>query len=130
MSIRFLKFVGKGTPCLPDKLILKSVEFAHQKADKHLCVELHGKERIRLYPSTESFCGLCRHVNQLMAYPNERIGHHEWILNLSLFYHNFFHSTIIQYHNIQSLLQFLQIFAIGRVDAYVRLCLHQSFYDF
>ena len=52
-----------------------SVELAHQKADKHLYVALHHKVRIRLHPSTESICGLCRHVNKLMAYPNERIDH-------------------------------------------------------
>ena len=28
-----------------------SVELAHQKADKHLCVALHRKLRIRLHPS-------------------------------------------------------------------------------
>ena len=52
-----------------------SAELAYQKADRHLCVALHRKLRIRLHPSTESICGLCRHVNKLMAYPNERIGH-------------------------------------------------------
>ena len=29
-----------------------SAELAHQKADKHLCVALHHKVRIRLHPST------------------------------------------------------------------------------
>ena len=29
-----------------------SVELAHQKADKHLCVALRHKVRIRLHPST------------------------------------------------------------------------------
>ena len=28
-----------------------SAELAHQKADKHLCVALHRKVRIRLHPS-------------------------------------------------------------------------------
>ena len=31
---------------------LMSVELAHQKADKHLCVALRHKVRIRLHPST------------------------------------------------------------------------------
>ena len=31
-----------------------SAELAHQKADKHLCVALHRKVRIRLRPITES----------------------------------------------------------------------------
>ena len=31
---------------------LMSAELAHQKADKHLCVALHRKVRIRLHPST------------------------------------------------------------------------------
>ena len=30
-------------------------ELAHQKADKHLCVALHRKVRIRLHPSKEPF---------------------------------------------------------------------------
>ena len=30
-----------------------SAELAHQKADKHLCVALHIKVRIRLHPSEE-----------------------------------------------------------------------------
>jgi hypothetical protein len=29
-----------------------SAELAYQKADKHLCVALHRKLRIRLHPST------------------------------------------------------------------------------
>ena len=29
-----------------------------QKADKHLCVALHRKVRIRLHPYTESMCGI------------------------------------------------------------------------
>ena len=29
-----------------------SAELAYQKADKHLCVALHKKVRIRLHPST------------------------------------------------------------------------------
>ena len=35
-----------------------SVELAHQKADKHLCVALHRKVRIRLHPSTGTVCGM------------------------------------------------------------------------
>ena len=31
---------------------LMSAELAYQKADKHLCVALHRKLRIRLHPST------------------------------------------------------------------------------
>ncbi len=65
--VLFLKFAGKGTSKLPDRLFLKipcceitlqenktlmSAELAHQKADKHLCVALHRKVRIRLHPST------------------------------------------------------------------------------
>ena len=49
-----------------------STELAHKKADAHFCVALHRKVRIRLHPSTESISGLCRHVNKLMAYPNEK----------------------------------------------------------
>ena len=30
-----------------------SAELAHQKADKHLCVALHRKLRIRLHPFAE-----------------------------------------------------------------------------
>ena len=71
-SVIFLKFAGKGTAQSPDRLILKipvfeitiqgnknqmSVELAHQKADKHLCVALHHKVRIRLHPSIENNCG-------------------------------------------------------------------------
>ena len=32
-----------------------SAELAHQKADKHLCVALHKKVRIRLHPSWEMY---------------------------------------------------------------------------
>ena len=35
-----------------------SAELAHQKADKHLCVSLHRKLRIRLHPSMELICGI------------------------------------------------------------------------
>ena len=35
-----------------------SAELAHQKADKHLCVELHRKVRIRLHPSAVFVCGI------------------------------------------------------------------------
>ena len=34
-------------------MTLMSAELAHQKADKHLCVALHRKVRIRLHPSEE-----------------------------------------------------------------------------
>ena len=37
---------------------LMSAELAHQKADKHLCVALHRKVRIRLHPSIETNCGI------------------------------------------------------------------------
>ena len=33
-------------------------ELAHQKADKHLCVALHRKVRIRLHPSAVFVCGI------------------------------------------------------------------------
>ena len=33
-------------------------ELAHQKADKHLCVALARKVRIRLRPSIEHNCGI------------------------------------------------------------------------
>ena len=36
---------------------LMSAELAHQKADKHLCVALHRKVRIRLHPTIELDCG-------------------------------------------------------------------------
>ena len=32
-----------------------SVELAHQKADKHLCVALRHKVRIRLHPSMDLY---------------------------------------------------------------------------
>ena len=35
-----------------------SAELAHQKADKHLCVALHRKVRIRLHPSAVFVCGI------------------------------------------------------------------------
>ena len=35
-----------------------SAELAHQKTDKHLCVALHIKVRIRLHPSKEHICGI------------------------------------------------------------------------
>ena len=35
-----------------------SAELAHQKADKHLCVALRHKVRIRLHPSKEPVCGI------------------------------------------------------------------------
>ena len=33
-------------------------ELAHQRADKHLCVVVHRKVRIRLHPSMEPICGI------------------------------------------------------------------------
>ena len=38
---------------------LMPAELAHQKADKHLCVELHRKVRIRLHPSTAFHAVFC-----------------------------------------------------------------------
>jgi len=35
-----------------------SAVFAHQKADKHLCMAFHRKVRIRLHPSTGTVCGM------------------------------------------------------------------------
>ena len=42
-----------------------SAELAHQKADKHLCVALHRKVRIRLHPSTEPVCGIASNTELL-----------------------------------------------------------------
>ena len=42
-----------------------SAELAYQKADKHLCVALHRKVRIRLHPSLAlqaRICAECCHV--------------------------------------------------------------------
>ena len=41
-----------------------SAVLAHQKADKHLCVALHRKVRIRLHPSYESICGKQREKSE------------------------------------------------------------------
>ena len=41
-----------------------SAELALQKADTHLCVELHRKVRIRLHPSMESICGIASNMGQ------------------------------------------------------------------
>ena len=41
-----------------------SVELAHQKADKHLCVAHHRKVRIRLHPSIETNCGIANILNK------------------------------------------------------------------
>ena len=38
------------------------VALHHQKADKHLCVALHRKVRIRLHPSMESVCGIASNM--------------------------------------------------------------------
>ena len=72
---------------------------------------------------------LCRYVNILMANPNERMGHQKWILNLSLFYHDFLHITIIKYHNVQSLLQFILFLSIGRVYTDSTMRCHQNLND-
>ena len=64
-----------------------------------------------------------------MAYPNERMGHQKWILNLSLFYHDFLHITIIKYHNVQSLLQFILFLSIGRVYTDSTMRCHQNLND-
>jgi hypothetical protein len=67
-----LKFAGKGTVLSPERPILKipyceitiqgnkillSVELAHQKADKYLCMAFRYKS-IRLHPSTGTVCGM------------------------------------------------------------------------
>ena len=44
-----------------------SAELAHQKADKHLCVALHTKVRIRLHPSMAlraEIHGECFHIKR------------------------------------------------------------------
>ena len=53
-------FVTQFMSLEPSKVItqngeesLMSAELAHQKADKHLCVAIHRKVRIRLHPSDE-----------------------------------------------------------------------------
>ena len=45
-----------------------SAELAHQKVDKHLCVALHRKVRIRLRPSMAlqaGICAECCHVKRI-----------------------------------------------------------------
>ena len=42
-----------------------SAELAHQKADKHLCVALHRKLRIRLPPSMEPDCKIGQDSHQI-----------------------------------------------------------------
>ena len=42
-----------------------SAELAHPKADKHLCVALRYKVRIRLHPSMESVCGIASNRGNL-----------------------------------------------------------------
>ena len=50
-----------------------SAELAHQKADKHLCVALRHKVRIRLHPSMESNWGIGnRNLCGLLSYQEER----------------------------------------------------------
>ena len=50
-----------------------SVELAHQKADKHLCVAHHRKVRIRLHPSKESHCGIVGNKRGMNLKKNEVI---------------------------------------------------------
>ena len=51
-----------------------SVELAHQKADKHLCVALRHKVRIRLHPSTalraEIFAEYCYSKGKIALFLN------------------------------------------------------------
>ena len=45
-----------------------SAELAHQKADKHLCVVVHRKVRIRLHPSMAlqaEICAECSHIKRI-----------------------------------------------------------------
>ena len=42
-----------------------SAELAHQKADKHLCVALHRKLRIRLHPSKGPDCRIGQDSHQI-----------------------------------------------------------------
>ena len=50
-----------------------SVELAYQKADKHLCVALHRKVRIRLHPSTGTVCGIGnRNLCRILPYQEKR----------------------------------------------------------
>ena len=50
-----------------------SAELAYQKADKHLCVALHRKLRIRLHPSVESDCGIGkRNLCEMFPYHEKR----------------------------------------------------------
>ncbi len=51
-----------------------SAELAHQKADKHLCVALYRKVRIRLHPSTalqaEIFAEYCYSKGKIALFLN------------------------------------------------------------
>ena len=51
-----------------------SAELAHQKADKHLCVALHRKLRIRLHPSmalrAEIFAEYCYSKGKIALFLN------------------------------------------------------------
>ena len=47
-----LSFSEMQPVTLQENKTLMSAELAHQKADKHLCVALRHKVRIRLHPST------------------------------------------------------------------------------
>ncbi len=42
-----------------------SAELAHQKADKHLCVALHRKVRIRLHPSMALQAEICTECSNI-----------------------------------------------------------------
>ena len=44
-----------------------SAELAYQKADKHLCVALHRKLRIRLHPSMGPNCGIASNILKLLT---------------------------------------------------------------
>ena len=44
-----------------------SVELAHQRADKHLCVALHRKLRKRLHPFMELNCGITSNDEKQVA---------------------------------------------------------------
>ena len=50
-----------------------SAELAHLKMDKHLCVALRYKVRIRLHPSIEHNCGIAsRNYCEMIPYQEKR----------------------------------------------------------
>ena len=76
-------FVTQFMSLEPSKVItqngeesLMSAELAHQKADKHFCVALHRKVRIRLHPSMAPDCGIAS--NRGVGYPYCGINPHGW----------------------------------------------------